>query len=183
MGHEWGKQTVSLGGDGLGLVEVLQLALLALGQQLGDQLPSVLKVLQPPFLLLVGVLALGLQVEEFLVDGAVVLVEGVVVVAFFEEALALAFEVLLCDLGLLLLDALLALEVLLGDVGVLLQPALVVLLRALQLALDVLLPTAPQTLQLAVDLLLLQLLTVALNGQLLLQPAAGLQLLGNGVHQ
>lgn len=162
---------------------MLQLTLFALGQQLGDQLPSILKILQPTLLLLVSVFALGLQVEEFLIDSSVILVKSIMVVAFFEETLTLAFKVLLCDLGLLFFDALLALEVLLSDVRVLLESALVVLLRALQLVLDILLPTTSQPLQLAVNLLLLQLLTMSLDGQFLLQSATGLQLLGDGTHQ
>jgi hypothetical protein len=106
-----------------------------------------------------------------------------VVVAFLEEALALAFEVLLRHLRLLLLQAFLPLEVLLGDGRILPEPALVVLLRGLDLVLDVLLAAASQSLQLAVDLLLLQLLAVAFDGQFLLEAAAGVQLLHYRVHQ
>lgn len=162
---------------------MFELPLLALGEQLGDELPPVLEVLEAAVLLLVGVLALGLQVEQFFIKDPVVLIESVMVVALLEEALALALEILLRYLGLLLLDALLALEVLLRDVRVLLEPALIVLLGGLDLVLDELLPAAPQPLQLAVDLLLLQLLPVPLNRQLLLQPPACLQLLCNCAHQ
>jgi hypothetical protein len=51
------------------------------------------------------------------------------------------------------------------------------------LVLDVLLAAASQSLQLAVDLLLLQLLAVAFDGQFLLEAAAGVQLLHYRVHQ
>lgn len=104
-------------------------------------------------------------------------------VAFLEEALALAFEVLLSHFRLLLLDALLSLEVLLGNIRVLFQSGLIVFLRALQLALHILLPTAAQPLQLTLDLLLFKLLAVAFDGQLFLKTATGLQLLGDGAHQ
>ena len=62
------------------------------------------------------------------------------VIPFLEQPLPLPFEILLCDLALLLLDPLLPLEVLLRNIRVLLQPALVILLGGLDLILDVLLP-------------------------------------------
>ena len=70
-----------------------------------------------------------------------------------------------------------------GDVGVLLQSALVVFLGALDLVFDVFLATASQSLELTFDFLLLQFLAVALDGELLLQATACVQLLGDGAHQ
>ena len=133
----------SLDGDGLGLVVVLQFPAFAVLQQFGHQFPSVLEFLDASVLLLVGVLAAGLQVQQLLVEEAVVLVEGVVVVAFLQQPLPFALEVLLGHLGLLLLRAFLPLEVFLGDVWVLPEAGLVVVLGGLDLGLDVLLPAAP----------------------------------------
>ena len=133
--------------------------------------------------MLIFISAFGLQVKQLFVEGSVLLIECVVVVAFFQQSLSLSFEVLLGHFGFFFLDAFLALEVFFGDVGVLLQSALVVFLGALDLVFDVFLATASQSLQLTFDFLLLQFLAVALDGELLLEATACVQLLGDGAHQ
>jgi hypothetical protein len=134
---------------------VLQFALLALAQEFCYQLSSVLEVSESALLLLVRVFALGLQVEQGFIEGAVFFIESVVVVALLEETLPLPLEVLLGDLGLLLLDSLLPLEVLLCNGWILLQPGLVVLLRGLYLVLDILLPASAKSFEFSVNFLLL----------------------------
>ena len=74
-------------------------------------------------------------------------------IPLLEQSLPLSFEILLCDLALLLLNPLLPLEMFLCDVGILLKAALIILLGGLDLILNVLFPAPSQTLKLAVDLL------------------------------
>lgn len=101
----------------------------------------------------VGVFALGLQVEQCLIQGSVILIERIMVIPLLEQSLPLSFEILLRDLTLLLLNPLLPLKMFLSDIGVLLQPTLVILLGGLDLILNVLLPAPSQSLKLTVDLL------------------------------
>lgn len=132
---------------------MLQFSLFGFGEEFGDKFSSVLEVFQSSLFLFVGVLALGLQVEQCLIQGSVILIERIMVIPLLEQSLSLSFEILLRDLTLLLLNPLLPLKMFLSDIGVLLQPTLVILLGGLDLILDVLLPAPSQSLKLAVDLL------------------------------
>lgn len=132
---------------------MLQFSLFGLGEEFGDEFSSVLEVFQSSLFLFVGVLALGLQVEQCLIQSPVILIERIMVIPLLEQSLPLSFEILLRDLTLLLLNPLLPLKMFLSDIGVLLQPTLVILLSGLDLILNVLLPAPSQSLKLAVDLL------------------------------
>lgn len=149
------------------LVEVLELSLLAFIEQSDHEFATVLKIFESSVFLLSGILAPCLEVEEGAVQLAILFVELIVIVPFLQEPLSLSFEVLLGDLGPLLLEALLLVEVLLCDVWVFPEPVFVVLLSALNLIFDVLLPAPAQPLEFALDLLLLQLLPVLLYGKFL----------------
>ena len=140
-------------GEGFSLIEVLQLSLLGFCEEFGDEFSSVLEVFQSSLFLFVGVLALGLEVEQCLIQGPVILIQRIMVIPFLEQPLPLSFEILLRDLTLLLLNPLLPLKMFLSDIRILLEPTLVILLGGLDLILDVLLPAPSQSLQLAVNLL------------------------------
>lgn len=132
---------------------MLQFSLFGLGEEFGDEFSSVLEVFQSSLFLFVGVLALGLQVEQCLIQSPVILIERIMVIPLLEQSLPLSFEILLRDLTLLLLNPLLPLKMFLSDIGVLLQPTLVILLGGLDLILNVLLSAPSQSLKLTVDLL------------------------------
>ena len=84
--------------DSFGSIKVLQFSLLALVQQLDHKFASVFKFLESAVFLFCCELALGLNVEECLIEVPVLLVEVVVEVPFVEQSLSLFFEVLLCYL-------------------------------------------------------------------------------------
>lgn len=132
---------------------MLQFSLFGFGEEFGDEFSSVLEVFQSSLFLFVGVFALGLQVEQCLIQSSVILIERIMVIPLLEQSLPLSFEILLGDLTLLLLNPLLPLKMFLSDIGVLLQPTLVILLGGLDLILNVLLPAPSQSLKLTVDLL------------------------------
>lgn len=132
---------------------MLKFSLFGLGEEFGDEFSSVLEVFQSSLFLFVGVLALGLEVEQCLIQGSVILIQRIMVIPLLEQSLPLSFEILLRDLTLLLLNPLLPLKMFLSDIGVLLQPTLVILLGGLDLILNVLLPAPSQSLKLTVDLL------------------------------